>query len=264
VLYQSDHLTVDQLDVLHETFPDIEWQGVTDFVTEQVAAKDEQEVERIRAAQAITDDVFDYLCDFIEAGMSEKEVAAEIVYQHLKRGADKMSFDPIVAAGPNGSLPHARPSSREIQEGELVVIDMGCFLNGYASDMTRTVAVGDPGEDARRGYEIVLDAQRRAIAAARAGMTGKELDQVARDIIEKADMGDYFSHGLGHGLGLQIHEWPKLSYHVEHTLPEGAAVTIEPGVYVPEAYGVRIEDILVLEEEGSTNLTRSPKELIVL
>jgi Xaa-Pro aminopeptidase len=264
VLFQSDHVTVSQRAMLGERFEGIDWQPATHLVTEYVGSKEGGEIAKIRAAQAITDEVFTYLLDFLAPGMTEKDVAAEIVYQHLKRGASTMSFDPIVAGGPNGSLPHARPSSRPLAEGELVVIDMGCFLDGYASDMTRTVALGDPGDEARRGYEVVLRAQEKAIAAAHAGMTGKELDAVARAVIDEAGLGDYFSHGLGHGLGLQIHEWPRLSYHVEHDLPPGACVTVEPGVYVPEQYGVRIEDILALTPDGCENLTNSPKHLISL
>lgn len=264
VLFQSEHVTVDRLDDLKKCFPNISWKAAPNLLTEQVASKEPGEVEKIRAAQHVTDSVFEYLCGFIEPGMTERDIAAEIVYQHLKRGAEKMSFEPIVASGPNASLPHARPSNRKLRRGDLVVIDMGCFLDGYASDMTRTVAIGSPGEEARRGYQVVRDAQKRALEAAHAGMTGKELDAVARDVIDEAGLGEYFSHGLGHGLGLQVHEWPRLSHHVEHVLPEGAVVTIEPGLYVPEKYGVRIEDIVVLHRGGHDNLTRSPKDLIEL
>lgn len=264
VLCQSDHLTVDQFDELEERFPDVTWKPVAQLLSAQVAAKSAGEVQRVRAAQAVTDDVFAYLCDWIEPGMAEREVAAEIVYQHLKRGAEKMAFEPIVASGPNASLPHARPTGRKLRRGDLVVIDMGGFVNGYASDMTRTVAIGEPGEAARTSYTAVLEAQERAIEAARAGMTGKELDAVARRVLDEAGLGEYFTHSLGHGVGLQTHEWPRLSQRVEHTLPEGATVTIEPGVYVRERYGIRIEDIVVLRADGCENLTRSPKELLML
>jgi Xaa-Pro aminopeptidase len=142
---------------------------------------------------------------------------------------------------------------------------MGCKLDGYASDMTRTVALGPPGDEVRTGYDTVLRAQEQALDAAKAGMTGSELDEVAREVIEEAGMGPYFSHGLGHGIGLQVHEWPRVSKTVDYELPAGACVTIEPGVYIPEqGYGVRIEDIVVLREEGCENLTTSPKELNVL
>jgi len=147
----------------------------------------------------------------------------------------------------------------------MVVVDMGGVRDGYASDMTRTPALGAPGAAARRGYDAVRRALEAALDAAQAGMTGKELDAVARDVLEEADLGDYFSHGLGHGLGLQVHEWPRVSRTAEYELPAGACVTIEPGVYVPEEnYGVRIEDIVVLRDGGCENLTRSPKELLML
>ena len=262
VLFQSDHVTVSRRDQLEEHLPQVTWVPGSAVLTELVGTKEQSEVERIRRAQQVTESVFDYILGVIEPGMTEREVAAEITYQHLKRGAEKISFDPIVASGPNGALPHAHPTDRPLQAGELVVIDMGGIRDGYASDMTRTIALGQPSEAARRGYEVVRDAQRRALDAARAGMTGKQLDEVARDIIEEAGLGAYFSHGLGHGIGLQVHEWPRVSRTVDHKLPAGACVTIEPGVYVPEeGYGVRIEDIVVLRERGCENLTKTTKEL---
>lgn len=266
ILFQSDHATVAQLEEWKERFAGIAWKPVENVATRLVASKDDNEIDQMRRAQQITEHVFDHVLEQVLApGVTERDVAAEIVYQHLKRGADKVSFDPIVASGPQGALPHARPTAQEIRSGDLVVIDMGCFVNGYASDMTRTVAVGEPEEEARRVYHVVLNAQKRAIEAARAGISSKELDGVARQEIEEAGYGDYFSHGLGHGVGLQVHEWPRLSYHVDDTLPERAAVTIEPGIYLPDRFGVRIEDVVVLREHGSDNLTRAPKdELIVV
>lgn len=264
VILQPEHVTIQQHERLQELFPEVEWRPESELLTRHVASKDEGEIEHIRAAQRITDQVFDYLCDFIEPGQTEQEIAAEIVYQHLKRGAEKIAFEPIVASGPNTALPHVRPSRRKVQNGDLIVIDMGCFLDGYASDMTRTVAVGSPSEEAEQGYQTVLEAQKRALGAAHAGMSGKELDGVARGVIDEAGLGDYFSHGLGHGVGLQVHEWPRLSHHVDHTIPLNAVVTIEPGVYVPQRFGVRIEDLVVMREGGIDNLTASPKELIRL
>lgn len=264
VLFQSEHVTVDQLKELEELFPEVRWKPVKELLTREVARKQADEIERIRKAQEVTEEVFSFLTTFIRPGMTEKEVAAELVYQHLRRGAERMSFDPIVASGPNAALPHARPSERRIEEGELLLIDMGCFLDGYASDMTRTVAVGEPGEEERKVYVTVLAAQKAAIEAARARMRAPALDRVARQVIDDAGYGSYFGHGLGHGVGLQIHEWPRVSYHVDYELPEGAAVTIEPGIYLPERFGVRIEDIVVLREGGCENLTAAPKELIII
>ncbi|HEX7070958.1 MAG TPA: Xaa-Pro peptidase family protein [Rhodothermales bacterium] len=264
VLVQGEHVTVNQFDELREQFPEVTFEPATDLLVPYVGRKDDEEVRRIREAQSITDDVFEHLLGIIRPGMTEKEIAAEIVYQHLLRGAEGMSFSPIVAAGPQGALPHARPTDRPLGAHELLVIDMGCFLNGYASDMTRTVAIGTPTEEARKVYDLVLEAQVRAIEEARAGMTSIELDGVARKVIKDGGYGDQFSHGLGHGLGLQIHEWPKVSYHVEVTLPAGAVVTIEPGIYLPEQFGVRIEDIIVLRDDGCENLTGARKDLVVL
>ena len=264
VLFQSDHVTVAQLGQLEEKFPRVAWQGVEKLMAEPVAQKAEEEVERIRRAQRVTERVFEHLLSFIQPGMREQEVAAEIVYQHLRRGASAMSFEPIVASGARGALPHARPSAKKIEQGDLVVLDFGCILDGYASDMTRTVALGEPGVEAREVYGTVLDAQQHALEAAQAGITSKALDAAARDVIEKAGYGEHFPHSLGHGIGLQTHEWPSVSFRYDFALPENAAVTIEPGIYLPEQFGVRIEDIVVLREGGSDNLTSTPKKLVVL
>ncbi len=264
VVFQADHVTVSRYQKLEEHCPEITWIPASGLLTRQVAVKEDREILQIRRAQAVTEAVFDHILDVLEPGKSEREIAAEIIYDHLRRGAEKMAFDPIVASGPNGARPHARPTDRTLQEGDLVVIDMGCILDGYASDMTRTVALGEPSAAAREGYDVVRRAQKQAIEHARAGLTGKELDALARDCIEEAGMKEFFSHGLGHGIGLEVHEWPRASYSVEDELPAGVCVTIEPGVYVPEEeYGVRIEDIVVLRSDGVDNLTSVSKELII-
>ncbi len=264
VLFQSDHVSVAHLEKLKAAFPDVIWLPAAAFLTGAVAQKDPSEIEQMKAAQHITEAVFEHLLGLIRPGITEREVAAEIVYQHLRGGAERVSFDPIVAAGPNGALPHLRPTIRTIQAGDMVVIDMGCYVDGYASDMTRTLAVSEPGAEARRVYQIVRDAQQRALDSARAGLTTKHLDAAARDVIEQAGYGEAFSHSLGHGIGLQVHEWPRVSYLTEDVLPENAAVTIEPGIYLPDKFGVRIEDVIVLRAEGHENLTGAPKDLIVL
>ncbi|WP_456427986.1 aminopeptidase P family protein [Rhodocaloribacter sp.] len=263
-LVQAEHLTLAEMGRLEGRFPAMTWRPVEKMVAAFVAEKEPEEIARIRRAQRITDEVFAEILGVIRPGMTEKEVAAEIVYGHLRRGAERPAFDPIVAAGPNGALPHARPSDRKIGVGELVVLDFGGVRDGYASDMTRTVAVGEPGAEARRVYGVVREAQARALEAARAGMTSKALDGVARGVIKAAGYGDCFTHSLGHGIGLQTHEWPPVSFRSEEPLPEHAAVTIEPGIYLPGRFGVRIEDIVVLHADGSENLTGAPKDLIVL
>lgn len=265
VLFQADEVTVAKQRQLRDRLSEIDWYPETNVLTRQVGRKEASEIECIRKAQEVTEAVFDHIVDLLEEGISERDVAAEITFQHLKRGADKMAFDPIVASGPNAARAHARPTDRALQEGEVVVLDMGCMREGYASDMTRTVALGETTDTAKRGYEAVLTAQKKAIEAARAGVKGKELDAVARDILEERGYGDYFSHGLGHGIGLEVHEWPRVSYTVDEELPPGACVTIEPGIYVPEkGFGVRIEDIIVLREDGCDVLTHTTKDLLII
>jgi Xaa-Pro aminopeptidase len=265
VAVQSDHLTVGALDALSERFPEVAWIPVRGLLNVPVAQKTDAEVNRIRASQRVTEAVFGEILELLRPGQTEKDIAAEIVYRHLQRGVEGMSFPPIVASGPNAARPHARPTDRVLQPGDLLLIDMGGILDGYASDMTRTVALGDPGSAARDVYALVLEAQTAALDAARAGMTSDALDAVARDVIADAGLKDAFAHGLGHGLGLEVHEWPRVSYTAEYELPEGACVTIEPGVYrAADGVGVRIEDIVVLRDGGSTNLTSTPKDLLVL
>lgn len=261
--FQADHLTVARADRLRALLPEVDWVPMTDVLTHEVAAKTPEEVGRIERAQAITDAVFDEMLGVIAPGMTEREVAAEVVYRHLRRGADRMSFDPIVASGPRAALPHARPTDRRLRRGEVVLLDVGCVVDGYACDMTRVVALGEPETEVRHVYEIVRAAQEAALQTARSGLTGRELDRAARAVIEEAGLGDYFTHSLGHGVGLQIHEWPRVSHASEDVLPEGCVVTIEPGVYLPGRFGIRIEDMVQLAPAGARNLTGATKTLVV-
>ena len=264
VLFQADHVTVAQRQRWGDVYDDVEWVGVSEVLVRAVARKTGAEVAAIRRAQAITEAVLEEILGRLRPGMTEREIAAEIVYQHLQRGAERMAFDPIVASGPNAALPHARATDRVLQSGDVVLIDMGGVVDGYASDMTRTVVLGTLDDATREVYRVVLEAQQRAIGAARAGMASNELDAVARDVIDEAGYGEAFSHSLGHGVGLQVHEWPPVSYRSEEPLPADAAVTIEPGIYLPGRFGVRIEDIVVLRTEGCDSLTHASKELVVL
>ena len=191
-------------------------------------------------------------------------MAARLVYEMMRLGARNTSFDPIVAAGANGSMPHAVPGETVIQRGMFVTMDFGCVWDGYCSDMTRTVAVGQPTEEMEEVYHLVLQAQRAGIAAARAGVTGREIDAAARRVIQEGGYGDYFTHSFGHSLGLEIHESPNASPREERVLPAGAVISAEPGIYLPGRFGVRIEDVLVLREGGCEDITRSTKDLIVL
>lgn len=228
------------------------------------ASKDEEEIAAMVQAQKITDAAFGEILNYIRPGLTEQEVAARLVYELLRRGARKVSFDPIVAAGANGSMPHAVPGETMIRKGMFVTMDFGCVYDGYCSDMTRTVAVGQPTQEMERVYETVLAAQKAGIAAARAGMPGRELDAAARKVIEEAGYGDYFTHSFGHSLGLEIHESPNASPSETRPLPVGTVISAEPGIYLPGRFGVRIEDVLVLEEGGCRDIAQSPKNLIVL
>ena len=228
------------------------------------AAKDEEEIALMVKAQEITDRAFAEICTFIRPGMTEQEIAAKLQYDMLRLGAMRMSFDPIVASGPNGSKPHAIPSQRKVREGDFVTMDFGCVYGGYCSDMTRTVALGEPTEEMKKVYHIVLEAQKAGIAAARAGIPGKDIDAAARKVIEEAGYGDYFGHGYGHSVGIEIHESPNANTREETLMPVGAAVSAEPGIYLPGKFGVRIEDVTVLTAEGCVDITKSPKELIIL
>ena len=264
VAFQSDDMTVAQRQRLDELFEGVAWMPLAEMLVEDVAAKTEREVDAVRRAQALTCGVFEQVVPLLQPGITEQEIAAELVYRHLKGGAERMAFEPIVGSGPNGALPHARASSRALQTGDMVVIDVGCMLDGYASDLSRTVAIGEPGEEARAAYAAVLAAQEAAIAGAGAGVTGTHLDSLARGVLEAAGLGEHFTHSLGHGVGLDVHEWPRLSQAVEHVLPVGATVTVEPGVYLPGRFGIRIEDVIAITASGCENLTPLAKELLVL
>ncbi len=264
IVMQADHLTFAQYEEYAARLEPARPAPVAGLLRTLVARKEAAEVALIRAAQRITEAVFEETLALLRPGLTEREVAAEIVYRHLRRGGEGMSFDPIVASGPNAALPHARPTDRALAAGDMVVLDFGCTVGGYASDMTRTVAVGEPGALARRVYATVLEAQEQALEAARAGMTAGALDAAARGVIERAGWGPQFSHSLGHGVGLQIHEWPRVGKDAEEILPEGAVVTIEPGIYLAGQTGVRIEDMVWLHADGCERLTAAPKALVVV
>lgn len=225
--------------------------------------KDEGEVAAIAAAAALTDEVYAWLLERGLIGSSEREVALEIEVKMRDLGAEGPSFPSIVAAGPNGALPHAVPGERPIGAGELVVIDIGSILDGYCSDCTRTYAAGEPDDEQREVYEVVRRAQQAALEAVRAGAEGVAVDAVARELIAAAGHGERFGHGLGHGVGIQVHEAPRLSPRSEDTLIAGDVVTIEPGVYVEGRFGVRIEDLVVVTEQGCRILSGRPKELTI-
>jgi Xaa-Pro aminopeptidase len=225
--------------------------------------KDKRELEAIAAAAALADQVYGEVVGEGLAGRTEREVARAAEARIRELGGEP-SFPPIVAAGPNGAMPHAEPGEREIGRGELVVFDMGARVDGYCSDCTRTFATGDPGDAQREVYELVRAAQAAGLEAVAAGEAGKEVDAVPRRLIAAAGHGERFGHGLGHGVGLEVHEAPRLGTRSEDVLEAGDVVTVEPGVYVPGEFGVRIEDLVAVTEDGHRNLSSTSKELTVV
>lgn len=228
------------------------------------AAKTEEEIDAMRAAQAIAEQALEEVLELIRPGMTEKQVMAELVYRTLRHGSEGNAFDPIVVSGPNTSLPHGVPGERVIQKGDFVTMDFGCLKEGYRSDMTRTIAVGEATEEMRNVYGVVLRAQLAGIAVARAGIPGKEIDAAARKVITEAGYGDYFGHGFGHSLGLDIHEAPNANPRGEEPMPAGAVCSAEPGIYLPGRFGVRIEDVMILRENGCEVITKAPKTLLIV
>ncbi len=235
-----------------------------EIITTQREVKRPEEIEKILAAQKIAEDAFEHICGFIKPGKTEKEVALELDFYMLSHGAEALSFETIAVTGKKTSMPHGVPDDTVIQNGDFVTMDYGAVVDGYHSDMTRTVAVGEVSEEQKKIYNIVLEAQTAVCDGVKAGMTGKEGDALARDIIEKAGYGAYFGHGTGHGVGVEIHEEPRFSPTCGATLVANNVVTSEPGIYLPGKFGVRIEDMVRITENGCENLTKCPKELIIL
>jgi Xaa-Pro aminopeptidase len=236
--------------------------AVSGWVEALREVKDAAEIERIAAAQALTDDGFRMILERLAVGRTEREIALELEVYLRENGSEGVAFDSIVASGPNSALPHAHPTERAIRPGDFVKLDFGARIGGYCADMTRTVVVGSPSDEQRAIHEAVRAANLAGLTAVAAGRTGAEVDAAARAVISAAGYGDRFGHGLGHGVGLEVHEAPSVSARGTDPLKAGAVVTIEPGVYVPGLGGVRIEDLVVVEEGGCRNLTRSPKDLI--
>ena len=228
------------------------------------AVKEPYELERMRKAQAITDAAFTEILTKVRPGITEKELCAELIYCLLKNGGEGLSFDPIVVSGPNTSLPHGVPGDRVLQEGDFITMDFGVLYQGYCSDMTRTVALGYATEEMKQVYDTVLKAQLTGIAATRAGVTGRSIDEAARQVIADAGYGPYFGHGYGHSLGLEIHENPNCNPGGDRIMEENMVCSAEPGIYLPGKFGVRIEDVVVFQADGCENLTASPKNLIII
>ncbi len=236
----------------------------TALLCEAREQKDSREIEKMMQAQRIAEKAFTELLNDVRVGVTERELAAKLIYLTLHYGAENVSFDPIVASGENGSVPHAVPGERVLRPGDFVTFDFGAKYQGYCSDTTRTVALGFVTEEMERVYQIVLEAQKRGIAAAKGGVSGEAVDAAARSYIAANGYGDAFGHAFGHSLGIEVHESPNATPNNKKPLPCGAVISAEPGIYLEGKFGVRIEDVLILHEGGNTDITNLPKELQIL
>jgi Xaa-Pro aminopeptidase len=261
---EGNYLPFSEYQKLKKAHPRVRFVALADIVEGISAVKDEGEVGLIKKAVRISDKVFDEVVKSIRPGVRELEISAEISFLHKNHGGERDAFETIVASGPRGALPHGIASAKKIRKGEFVTLDFGCVYCGYCCDITRTVSVGEPARKLREIYRIVAEAQMEAIRAVKPGMTAKDLDAVARRYIARNGYGRYFRHSLGHGIGLQIHEPPRISPQSSYRLRDGNVITIEPGIYLPGIGGVRIEDDVSIMDGKIVVLNKAPKELLVL
>lgn len=261
--FEKDYITYAQYETYRKTF-EVELVPVSGLVEELRMVKTEEELAIMKKAAKIADDAFLHIQSFIMPGVKEIEIANELEFFMRKQGADSSSFDTIVASGYRSAMPHGVASEKEIQSGELVTLDYGALYEGYCSDITRTVAVGEVSDELRKIYDIVLEANMRGVKKISAGMTGREADAITRDYIKEMGYGGNFGHSTGHGLGMEVHETPRLSHRSDDVLKPGMVVTVEPGIYVQGLGGCRIEDDIVITESGNERLTFSTKEFIQL
>lgn len=262
--FEDKTISYNSFKMMSRAMPAVTAIGVSDHLNEFRKVKSEEECKNIRRAEQIGDMAFDHILPFIKPGITEREIALELEYFMKKQGASALSFDTIVAVGERSALPHANLTDRKVEEGKVVLLDYGCVYNGYCSDMTRTVAVGYADDKTKNIYDTVLKAQLSAIEVIKAGVKNKDVDKVARDIITKSGYGETFTHSLGHGVGLEIHEQPNLSPRSEDILKAGNIVSVEPGIYVEGFCGVRIEDLVLVTADGCENFTHSTKDFIIL
>jgi Xaa-Pro aminopeptidase len=260
--FEGDFITYQSFEKLKEGFPKAVLLSLPDLVSNLRSVKDESEITLIRKAVKIADDAFAEVLQTIKMGQTEEEISFNLEYSMRRAGASGGSFDFIVASGIRSAMPHGTASSKRIQSGEFLTMDFGAIFQGYCSDITRTIFLGEPSAKHREIYEIVSAAQRAGIEAVAPGKIGKEVDAEARKIISDAGYGEYFGHGLGHSVGLAIHEGPNLNMREERMLEPGMIVTVEPGIYIPDWGGVRIEDMVLVTENGCEVLTKAPKDFI--
>lgn len=264
---ETDCLTVDGFKTLRKLLSDFEISEENDicrYIKEMRSIKDDFELDSIKKAQAITDKTFSHILDFISTERTEKEIALEMEFFMRKNGSEGVAFDTIVVSGKNSSLPHGVPTDKKIEKGDFITMDFGAVVNGYCSDMTRTVAVGFVSDKQRDVYETVLKAQTEALKAIKPSAECKGIDKIARDIIDNQGFVNCFGHGLGHSVGIEIHENPCFNTRDNTMLQNGMVLTVEPGIYIENEFGVRIEDMVYITEDGYENLTASTKELIII
>lgn len=261
--FEAADMSVEEYHFFQTAADGIELVAVKGAVEKMRAVKDPSELDKIRKACSLTDKLFDFVLGKIKPGMTEQELATEMEIWMIRHGM-RSSFGTIVASGNRGALPHGRASSKPMQKGELVTMDFGGSLDGYTSDMTRTVSLGKADEKQKEIYSIVLEAQLAGVKAARAGLKGKDVDSKSRQVIESKGYGQYFGHGLGHGVGMEVHEEPRFSVTDENEIVPGMVLSVEPGIYMPGWGGVRIEDLVVITEGEAEVLYRAPKHLIEL
>jgi Xaa-Pro aminopeptidase len=262
--FEAANVSVAQLEKMSEWFKGFDLRPTEGLVERLRRIKDPQELELIKTAAAITDEGFSFILDHVEVGKSERQIALDLEFYLRRMGADDVSFDPIVAAGERSAMPHARPGDQKIAKGSFLLFDFGCSYMGYCSDFTRTVLVGPADDWHREIYELVAQAQKSGLSAVAAGKAAAEVDKAARDVVDAAGLSEAFGHGLGHGVGLEIHEAPTIRKASIDILEAGNVVTIEPGAYFEGRGGVRIEDLVLVTENGADVLSLASKELILL
>jgi Xaa-Pro aminopeptidase len=262
--FEEIYLTVEKYNVYKSAFQLKDFCPIGNVIEGLRMIKDSEEIDIISKAVEIADNAFTHVLSLIKPGIREIEIAAELEYYMKKQGAKGVSFETIVASGKRSAMPHGTASDKVLENKDAVTLDFGCIYEDYCSDMTRTVFLGEPGEEMKKVYGVVLEAQLKALEGACSGVKGKEVDSLARKIISDNGYGNNFGHGLGHGVGLEVHEEPRLSPAGEIKMEDGMVVTVEPGIYIPNLGGVRIEDMIVIDKGMPKVLTRSPKDIIVI
>lgn len=262
--FEMQNLTYGQYDDFRKVLGSDRLKGVSGLVEDARIIKDEEEIDAIGRAAALGDQCFTHMLSFFREGVTEREAALEIEWYFKNNGAERLSFDTICIFGEHTSMPHGVPGSAALQKGDLITMDFGCVVDGYCSDMTRTIAFGSATEEQKKVYQVVLAAQLAGVRGLAAGMTYQAGDGLCRDVICEAGYGEYFGHGTGHGVGLEIHEAPTLGPSAKGVLQENMTVTVEPGIYLPKKFGIRIEDLAIVTSSGIINKVYSDKELIIL